>query len=62
MEGEETRALEVPTEPCPHCDARDFILWDGPAKDQKAFTCQGCGAVISSTHPLDPDDRPRRVF
>jgi hypothetical protein len=58
---EEIRPLEYPTRPCPHCGSRVFILWghqDDPAN--QAISCDGCGAVLSSTHPLDPDDRPRR--
>jgi len=56
---EETRPLEVPTRPCPHCGSKEFILWqrrDDPAN--RAISCEGCGAVLSSTHPLDEDDRP----
>lgn len=58
---EEMRALEPPTRPCPHCGSKEFLLWQG-ANDpqQRAISCNGCGAVLSSTHPLDPDDRPMR--
>jgi hypothetical protein len=31
---------------------------DDPTK--LAISCDGSGAVISSTHPLDPNDRPMR--
>jgi hypothetical protein len=27
---------------------------------KQAISCNGCGAILSSTHPLDPDDRPMR--
>jgi hypothetical protein len=58
---EETRLLETPTAPCPHCGSKEFIFWQG-ANDptRRAISCNGCGAVMSSTHPLDDDDRPRR--
>jgi len=58
---EETRPLQPPTAPCPHCGSKEFILWQ-VADDPKnqAISCNACGAVISSTHPLDPDDRPMR--
>jgi hypothetical protein len=58
---EETRPLELPTTPCPHCGSKEFILWRG-AHDPThlAISCDACGAVLSSTHPLDPDDRPMR--
>jgi hypothetical protein len=58
---EETRPLEIPRKPCPHCGSKEFILW--PEADdcrQLAISCDGCGAVMSSTHLLDPDDRPMR--
>jgi hypothetical protein len=38
-----------------------FIHWThalDPAKE--AISCDGCGAVLSCTHPLDDDDRPVR--
>jgi DNA-directed RNA polymerase subunit M/transcription elongation factor TFIIS len=58
---EETRPLQPPTAPCPHCGSKEFILWQA-ANDPKnlSISCDGCGAVLSSTHPLDPDDRPMR--
>ena len=58
---EDTRRLQPLTTPCPHCGSKEFILWqaaDDPKK--RAISCNGCGAVMSSTHPLDPDDRPMR--
>ena len=37
------------------------LIWQAPHDPKKqAITCSGCGAVMSSTHPLDPDDRPMR--
>jgi hypothetical protein len=58
---EDTRPLEPPTTPCPHCGAKDFILWQGANDSKKwAISCNGCGAVMSSTHPLDSDNRPMR--
>ncbi len=56
---EEVRPLEPP--PCPHCGCKQFIMWQG-ADDptRQAISCDGCGAVLSSTHPLDPEDRPKR--
>ncbi len=60
MEGEDARPLEIPVEPCPHCGAADFIYWVKPGTPEEVITCNGCGSVMSSTHPLDPDDRPMR--
>jgi hypothetical protein len=58
---EDTRPLQPPTEPCPHCGSKEFILWQASSDPTKqAISCNGCGAVMSSTHPLDPDDRPMR--
>jgi hypothetical protein len=58
---EETRPLQPPTAPCPHCGCKEFIIWQAPGDPMKqAISCNGCGAVMSSTHPLDPDDRPIR--
>ena len=58
---EEIRVLEPPTRPCPHCGSKEFILWQGTNDpQQRAISCNGCGAVLSSTHPLDADDRPMR--
>lgn len=58
---EETRPLEPPTEPCPHCGDKEFTIWQKPNDPTNmAISCNGCGAVLSSTHPLDPDDRPMR--
>jgi transcription initiation factor TFIIIB Brf1 subunit/transcription initiation factor TFIIB len=58
---EETKSLSLPTVPCPHCGSGEFILWQGLEDCNKgAISCNGCGAVLSSTHPLDDDDRPRR--
>jgi hypothetical protein len=58
---EDTHPLRPPTTPCPHCGSKEFVIWQAP-KDRKkqAISCNGCGAVMSSTHPLDPDDRPMR--
>jgi hypothetical protein len=58
---EETVSLQAPSLPCPHCGCSEFVTWrgaDNPAK--QAISCNGCGAVMSSTHPLDPENRPRR--
>ena len=58
---EEAHPLELPTKPCPHCGSKEFIIWmaaNDPTK--QAISCNGCGAVLSSTHPLDPEDRPMR--
>lgn len=58
---EDTQPLQPPTTPCPHCGSKEFILWkaaDDPEK--QAISCNRCRAVMSSTHPLDPDDRPMR--
>ena len=58
---DETRPLQQPAKHCPHCGCKEFVLWqaaDDPAK--QAINCNGCGAVMSSTHPLDTDDRPMR--
>jgi hypothetical protein len=61
MELEETRPLKMPTERCPHCGAKEFILWSDARQNHKqAISCSDCWAVISSTHPLDSADRPRR--
>ena len=58
---EDTRPLQPPTTPCPHCGSKEFIIWQAPNEPKKqAISCKGCGAVMSSTHPLDPDDRPMR--
>jgi hypothetical protein len=58
---EEARSLELPTAPCPHCGAKEFICWAHATDNERfAITCDGCGAVMSSTHPLDAEDRPRR--
>ncbi|MBV9122726.1 MAG: hypothetical protein JO112_05175 [Planctomycetes bacterium] len=58
---EDTHPLQPPTKPCPHCGSKEFILWQAPRDAKKqAISCNGCGAVMSSTHPLDPDDRPIR--
>ena len=58
---EDTHPLRPPTAPCPHCGGKQFIVWQAPQDAaRRAISCNGCGAVISSTHPLDPDDRPRR--
>jgi hypothetical protein len=58
---EDTHPLRPPTTPCPHCGSKEFIVWQAPHDPTKrAISCNGCGSVISSTHPLDPDDRPVR--
>jgi hypothetical protein len=58
---DDTRALRPPTTPCPHCGGKEFIMWQAPSDPMKqAISCNGCGAVMASTHPLDPDDRPMR--
>jgi hypothetical protein len=58
---EEARPLEYPTAPCPHCGNAEFIIWQKPDDARcQAISCNRCGAVMSSTHPLDPEDRPRR--
>ena len=58
---EETRPLKEPTDPCPHCGGKEFILWQAPRDlSKQAISCNGCGAVMSSTHPLDSEDRPMR--
>ena len=58
---DETHPLQSPTEPCPHCGSKEFVIWKAANDPKKqAISCNGCGAVISSTHPLDPDDRPMR--
>ena len=56
---EETRPLESPTKACPHCGSKEFIIWRA-ANDptRQAISCDGCGAVMSSMHPLEPEDRP----
>jgi hypothetical protein len=55
------RPLVPPTEPCPHCGSREFILWqESEDSTCQSITCDGCGAVMSSTYPLDPEDRPKR--
>ena|SRR5438128_4220624 len=55
------RPLEPPAAPCPHCGCKEFILWQAAGDATNlAISCDGSGAVVSSTHPLDPDDRPRR--
>ncbi len=53
--------LPVPVKPCPHCGSRKFIIWmrENDFTNQ-AISCNGCGAVISSTHLLADDDRPIR--
>jgi hypothetical protein len=58
---EDTHQLRHPSAPCPHCGSEEFLLWRA-AQDpmRQAISCNGCGAVMSSTHPLDPDDRPMR--
>ncbi len=56
---EETRPLQFPTRPCPHCGSKQFIIWsraDDP--NNQAISCDG--AVVSSTHPLDDHERPVR--
>ena len=58
---EETRSLVAPVAPCPHCGCKEFIFWQVPYDPgRQAISCSGCGAVMSSTHPLDPEDRPRQ--
>jgi hypothetical protein len=58
---EDTQPLKPPTTPCPHCGSKEFILWAAANDSNKqAISCNRCGAVMSSTHPLDPDDRPMR--
>jgi hypothetical protein len=58
---EDTQPLQPPTTHCPHCGSKEFIIWQAPNDPKKqAISCNGCGAVMSSTHPLDPDDRPMR--
>lgn len=58
---EESRPLQQPTSPCPHCGSKEFIIWqDADDPKRQAISCNDCGAVISSTHPLDFDDRPMR--
>jgi hypothetical protein len=60
---EDTHPLQTPATPCPHCGGKEFIIWESLNDPKKqAISCNGCGAVMSSTHPLDPDDRPRRRF
>jgi hypothetical protein len=47
------------TSSMPHCGGKEFILWRAAADStQQTISCDGCGAVLSSTNPLDPDDRP----
>jgi hypothetical protein len=58
---EAVQPLEPPPASCPHCGSKEFVIWlgaDDPSR--QAISCDGCGAVMSSTHPLDPEDRPRR--
>jgi hypothetical protein len=58
---EEVRPLKHPTEPCPHCGNVKFIVWKKPDNPAwQAISCDQCGAVMSSTHPLDSHDRPMR--
>ena len=28
---DETRPLELPTTPCPHCGSKEFIIWQASA-------------------------------
>jgi hypothetical protein len=57
----EVQPLVQPTGPCPHCGCCEFVVWQKPTDPScRAISCNGCGAVMSSTHPLDPDDRPMR--
>jgi hypothetical protein len=59
--GEDTRPLEPPTEPCPHCGNKEFLIWQKPTDPKcQAISCNRCGAVLFSTYPLDEDDRPLR--
>jgi hypothetical protein len=58
---EETVPLQAPTDPCPHCGGKEFVVWQAPDNPQKqAISCDACGAVMSSTHALDQEDRPMR--
>lgn len=53
--------LPTPSTPCPHCGSKEFLIWrreDDPTN--QAISCNSCGAVMSSTHPLAADDRPIR--
>ncbi len=60
---EDAQPLKIPNIPCPHCGATQFVIWDHAHKPgMRAISCNGCGAVLSSTHPLDPDDRPKRRY
>jgi hypothetical protein len=36
-----------------------FVLHARPITDpqQRAISCNGCGAILSSTRPLDPDEK-----
>jgi hypothetical protein len=58
---EDRQPLRRPTSPCPHCGGKEFIIWqDTRDPTKQAISCNDCGAVLSSTYPLDPDDRPMR--
>jgi uncharacterized Zn finger protein len=58
---EDRHPLRRPTIPCPHCGSKEFIVWQvADDRTNQAISCNGCGAVLSSTHPLDEDDRPMR--
>jgi hypothetical protein len=53
----------MPAAPCPKCGSVEFCEWSGQRGDEPAIaiTCNECGEVIASSHPLDPDDRPHRA-
>jgi uncharacterized Zn finger protein len=59
---ENIQLLPAPSTPCPQCGSKEFLIWkreDDPTN--QAISCNACGAVIASTHPLADDDRPIRV-
>jgi ribosomal protein S27E len=58
---EVTSRLKAPTAPCPECGYRQFILWRSAFDpNEQAITCNGCGAVNSTTRPLAPHVRLQR--
>jgi hypothetical protein len=53
--------LKLPVPPCP-CGSIYVARWlaaDGSGDE--AITYHGCGAVLASTRPLEPKERPGRV-
>ena len=51
---DETRPLQPPTAPCPHCGSKQFILWQGAADlKQQAISCAERDLSLTEVYRAD---------